>query len=285
MSHREEILACIGTVPALPTVGMKVIAMIQDPSIGVSELMRVIEYDPGLTSNVLRLANSAYFAGSTPIVSLRDAGVRLGMNRIFQLVMTLSVSRWATQPIRGYAMTSGQLLRHSIAVAITAEGVATALGKKPPAHAFTTGLLHDIGKVVLGTFVAVDVAQVAWLAVEEHVRFDEAERRVLDIDHAEVGAALLESWHLPKEIVAGVRCHHAPEQAEDETMAVELISFADSLCLANGMGLGVEGVNYAPSEEVIDRMKISPEECESVVGKTLAELEDLGNIFNFGSGK
>ncbi|NQT93412.1 MAG: HDOD domain-containing protein, partial [Lentisphaerae bacterium] len=181
MSSRDEILAKVHSVPALPMAATKVISLLQDPDVGVSEVMKVIEFDPGLTSNVLRLANSAYFGGNREIVSLRDAGVRLGTNQVFQMVMTSSVSQVAAQPVRGYSLPAGELLEHSIAVAIGAEQLAEALGRKPPGHTFTTGLLHDLGKIVLGTFVEVDVAPILEMAFQNQVSFEVAEQHVLGI--------------------------------------------------------------------------------------------------------
>ena len=140
MSDREEILAEVNSVPALPMAASKVIEMIREPDVGVADVMEVVEYDPGLTSNVLRLANSAYFGGNREIVSLRDAGVRLGLNRVFQLVMTSAISKVVSQPVRGYSLSPGELLEHSMAVAIGAEQLACALDRQPPPETFTTAL-------------------------------------------------------------------------------------------------------------------------------------------------
>lgn len=283
MSHSEEILARVESVPSLPTTGVRAIGMIQDPEVGIAEVMRVIEYDPGLTTNVLRLANSAYFAGSRPIVSLRDAGVRLGLNRVFQLVMTLAVSRWASQPVRGYGMSSGDFLKHSIAVAIGAEQLAAALGRGTPPHVFTAGLLHDLGKIVLGTFIEVDATPIMKLAFEEQISFEVAEQRVLGIDHAEVGGVLLENWDLPAEIAQGVRMHHRPLDLEGDAFVVDLIHVADNLCLESGIGIGVDGLNYRPSEVVAQRLRLEPLVCETVVCRIATEVEELDKVLDFNS--
>jgi hypothetical protein len=124
--------------------------------VNFDQLARVIECDPGLTANVLQLANSAYFGWQGGIGSVRDAISRLGTRRIFQMVLCMSVAPLVRRPIRGYDLSADQLWEHSVAVAICAEKLAA--GRRPSCqpHAFTAGLLHDLGKVLLGTFVEVD---------------------------------------------------------------------------------------------------------------------------------
>ena len=280
MSRRDDILSKISSVPALPRAAANVIGLLQDPQVGVAEVMKIVEYDPGLTSNVLRLANSAYFGGSQEIVSLRDAGVRLGVNRVFQLIMTSAVAPLASQPVRGYGLAGGELLEHVIAVAIGAERMAGALGKPPPAHAFTTGLLHDLGKLVLCTFIEVDPAPILKLAFQEQMSFEQAERHVLGIDHAEVGGALLEMWNLPAGIVDGVRMHHRPVDLEGDTFVVDLVHVADNLALECGLGTGIDGLNYRPCEEVAQRIGLKASTCEAVVCSMISDLDDLRVVFH-----
>ena len=279
MGSREEILEKARAVPALPAAAARVITLIQDPDVGISELMKVIEHDPGLTSNVLRLANSAYFGGNREIVSVRDAGVRLGMNRIFQLVLTSAITPTIAEPVRGYSLPPGELLEHSIAVAVGSEELARKVGKKVPPHTFTTGLLHDIGKTVLGLFVEVDADPILDVAFEEKVSFEIAERRVLGIDHAEVGAVLLDEWNLPENIVDGVRHHHSPLDCEDDPFVASVVHVVDNLCLERGIGMGIDGLNYWPSPEVIERLHLTAELSEEVAHDVLERLEELRGIF------
>ncbi len=278
MSHKDEILAKAQAVPAIPTAAIKAIQLLQDIEIDIAELLKTIEYDPGLTSNVLRLANSAYFGGRTTISSLRDAVVRLGMKRILQLVMMSAISPYARRAIKGYDLPPGQLLEHSIATAIAAEQLAKALKVQAPDHTFTGALLHDLGKIVLGTFVEVDATPIRELAFEHQVSFELAEQRILGIDHAEVGAVLLEHWNLPANLVNPVRYHHQPEQAEGDTLVVDLVHVANMLALESGIGIGVAGLNYCPSEEVVARLGLRVEMTEVAVCEMLTALQELRTL-------
>jgi len=284
MSHREAILEKVRGIPAMPTAASKAIALLSDPEVEIRELVDTIEYDQGLTSNVLRLANSAYFAGPHMIGSLRDAMVRLGMNRVFQLVITSAIAPLTRPEVKGYDLPAGQLLEHSIAVAIGTEELARKLGRTVPRFAFTAGLLHDLGKIVLSTFLEVDAGPIVRIAFQNQVSFEQAEARVLGIDHAEAGAALLENWQLPHDIVDAARYHHQPEALGSESFLVDLVHTANLLCLEAGIGMGIDGLNYRVSEEVAVRLKLRPSMAEAVVCGMLTGIEELRKVVGVDAG-
>lgn len=276
MNRREEILGKIPTIKALPTSAAHVVALLQDPDVGIADVMQLVEVDPALTADILRLANSAYFAGPRKISSLRDAGVLLGTKRLMQLVMASAIFPLAQNSLQGYDLPSGQLLQNLVAAAIGAEELAKELGITAPPHTFTAAILHDIGKIVLGTFVEVDTKPIMELAFQEKVSFEVAEQRVLGIDHPEVGAALLESWGIPDEVVQVVRWHHQPENFPGEdTLALDLIHVADHLSMECGIGVGLDGLNYHTSAAVIERLKLTTTMTERVIARMLAGLSKM----------
>jgi hypothetical protein len=102
---------------------------------------------------------------------------------------------------------------------------------EPLEHLFTAALTHDIGKVVLGSFPEIDAYGIIALALRDRISFEEAERTILGIDHAEVGAFLAEHWGLPGSIVDAVRLHHQPELSLEHPLIVNLVHVADVVCL------------------------------------------------------
>lgn len=273
MTIRERIIQRIPEIPALPAAATRVLNLVQDPGTGVGAIMEVIEYDPVLTTEVLRLANTAYFAGPRAVGSLRDAGVLLGTERILQLVLATSMFPIARHPLQGYDMPPGQLIRHSMAVAIGAEQLAALCGIAAPAPTFTAGLLSDIGKIALSSFLEVDAGPILQLAHTERLSFELAERRILGIDHAEVGAMLLEAWAVPDSIVQVVRWHHDPDQASGDRYAVDLVHIASHLSVGFGLGGGIDGLNYRPSEHAlarlgVDHVILERAACNMLVGLT-----------------
>lgn len=281
MTDKKEILARAKTVPSLPSVVMKLRKYLNDPDVSFDELAKVIEFDPGLTANVLQLANSAYFGWARTIKSVKEAITRLGTNRIFQMVLCMSVAPLVRKPIRGYDLDSSALWEHSVAVAICAETLAAEMNIQGVEDGFTAGLLHDIGKVVLGTFVEVDDDPIREIVESDKLAFNEAEMMVLGIDHAEVAGELLRAWNLPAEVVAAARWHHMPSRCEPEFQPlVDVIHVADILCLNMGWGLGVvDGLQYRADDSAAERLSMKSSQAELIISKTMAGVEDLKNIF------
>lgn len=280
MTEKDRILATVKSVPSLPSVVMKLRKYLNDPDANFDELARIIQYDPGLTANVLQLANSAYFGWAGTISSVKEAISRLGTNRIFQMVLCMSVAPLVSKPIKGYDMDAGSLWEHSIAVAVCAEQLAQTLKLKGAGEAFTAGMLHDMGKVVLGTFVEVDDEPIREIVRSDNLAFNEAERMVLGIDHAEVAAVLLEDWKLPAEVVATARWHHEPSKADPRhQQMVDLIHVADILCLNVGWGVGADGLQYRLDSKANDRLGVRIGVAEDVVLKVMSGMEDLRDMY------
>ncbi|MBI5115883.1 HDOD domain-containing protein [Candidatus Poribacteria bacterium] len=279
MSRKNDIMEKIASISSLPPAAAEAARLLQDPESSIKELTRAIEYDPGLTSNILRIANSAYYGFSEPVASIRDSIVRLGTNCIFQMVASCSFAPLAQQHVPGYGLSSGKLWEHSIAVAVGAEQLALALKLKSPAHAFTAGLLHDIGKVVLGKFVEVDIAPIMELVSKGKVSFEVAEQQVLGIDHAEVGAVLLETWNLPGSVAAASRWHHQPEWFSGEMLIIDLVHVADTMCLMGGIGTGIDGAYYHTSAEVTQRLHLDAIATDRIISRILSKLDEARDLF------
>lgn len=256
---RDEVLRNVEETPKLPAAVTRVLALVNDPDSSIPDVMAAVETDPGLTAETLRIANSAYFAGPRKIASLRDAGVLLGLNRIMQLVLAAAVFPIGARPVPGYDLEEGALVDGMLAVAVGAEVLARELKKLPPSHAFTAGLLHDIGKLAMGNVVARCRQEIRDCAMVEGISYEQAERMLLGIDRAEAGAAMLRAWNLPDNVVTAVRWHLQPEQVEQEPFVVDLVHVSRMLATQCGLGLGEDGLQYAPSETSRRRLGLTEE--------------------------
>ncbi len=285
MSRRKQILDRVFALPALPEAMTRVMRLLDCPEVDAGEIARAIECDPGMTSNLLRLANSAYFGGPRQIGSVREAFVRLGSKRTFHLIVSSVFAPMARRPVAGYDLPAYALLRHSLATAIACEELAKALAMPVPDNVFTAGLLHDIGKIVLGTFVQADGAAIQQLAFQERTPFQEAESRVLGIDHAEVGAELLCAWNLPEGIVDAVRWHHDPDRSAAPSHMIDLVHAANLLTLMWGVGSGADGLNYLGSAEAARRLRLTPELSECALNKALDAFLGVESLFVASAGE
>lgn len=271
---QEKVTAQLHSFPAMPATVSRVLSLLRDPRVGAGEVERAIRYDPGLTANTLKLANSAYFGYSQKLASVRSAVVRLGWKRVYHLVIASCVNGVMSRPVRGYDLEAGELWRHGLAVSIAAEKLAEKLRLKAPEEAITAALLHDVGKLVLGEFVDTDFSEIE-AAAARGVSFEAAEREVLGVDHAEIGARILERWLLPPVLVEVVRWHHNPDGIDNPSVILDVVHVADVLCLMLGIGTGREGLGYRPSERALSRLDLKTAHLEKVGSEILQDLEEV----------
>jgi putative nucleotidyltransferase with HDIG domain len=286
VSRRDEILARIQTVEALPVAAVKAVTLLQNPETDLCEIARLISHDPALAAGVLRLANSAAFGGRARIDSVEAAIARLGTRRTLNLVISSAVGPLEARPVRGYDLPAGELWRHNVAVALGTQALARLLKISAPESAFTAGLLVDIGKQVLGRFLEIDGGAIRDEAFERRVSFEQAEQNVLGIDHAEVGAALLANWGLPEGIVQVVRWHHDPRQCPAQYQSIaELVHAADQVCTQAGIGGGLDGSNYRPCETALDHLKLTTDTIERATCEIVERLAEMSDLFDHATTK
>ena len=280
MNTRQQMIECLDHVPPLPATAISVISLLQDADADLAAVDKVISHDAGLAANVLRLANSSLFGGNGEVDSIQEALVRLGTKNILPLVLWASVAPVAKHSIPGYDLRDGIWWEHSVAVAIATVKFAGILELRPPSYAFTAALLHDIGKVVMGTFVQKDRELLNRLAFQEGMSFDCAEKAAIGIDHAEIGSLLVANWNMPEPIVQVVRWHHQPENCPEEYhLVASLVHVADYACTTTGFGGGEDGTNYVPCSPTIERLGITNKILEAAMCDTAFEVSELRSEF------
>ena len=274
----SNIIAKVEAFPSLPGATTKLISLLNDSNAAVVEIEEILRMDPGLTANVLKLSNSAYFGFPSKIGSVHKAIVLLGAKRLMQVVMTSCVNSLMSESVPGYDLPPGEMWRHSIAVSVAAEGLISELNTPEADEIFTAALLHDVGKFVMGEFMKDDIKKIDKI-VSKDVSFEEAEHIAFGIDHAQIGAMILENWGLPAEIVSAVRWHHDPDAADETSTLIDIVHVANVLCLMIGIGVGREGLQYRPSPVVTKRLGIKPVNLEKVASYTLGWVSDLTDVY------
>lgn len=278
METRGVILREAADFPALPPMCRTLLTQLSNPNADFASVAQTLQYDPGMTANVLKLANSAYFGASRQITSLQVAFVRVGMKKLFQLAVASGMAPRLGHAMDGYDLGHRDLLRHSIWTAVAAEEIAKEMGIHAPDMLFTAGLLHDVGKVVLNRHLGEVLNQVTDRTANSVVSFDRAEVEFLGISHAETGAMMLDGWHFPKELVSAVRWHHEPDAAPQHGMVVCMVHIADVLSYTEGIGTGVDGLRYAISDAAIRMLGIRTRQLERVAGETLSKMQELERL-------
>jgi putative nucleotidyltransferase with HDIG domain len=178
--------------------------------------------------------------------------------------------------IPGYGLDAAEFWRHSIAVAVLSENLARAMGGRPPDLTFTAGLLHDAGKLAVGIFVHEQAAPIlGW--VKDGLTFVGAERAVLGTDHAQVGAAVADSWSLPPAVAAAARYHHMPGQSPPgpDSRVVDLVHAADAMAHALGFGADAGGLAREVDAGARERLGASPAALEKVACDSLDAIKEM----------
>ncbi|MEZ6085929.1 MAG: HDOD domain-containing protein [Phycisphaerae bacterium] len=263
----------------LPDTALKLMKIMSDPKSTLDEIVGTIKYDQAVTSEVLKLCNSAYFGLSRKVTSLEDALVCLGTAKVLQMVMSVHTNNMLAQEQQGYGLDPGILWKHSVAVALASSQFAQKLKLPDSNLAFTAGLLHDIGKVILNEHVAEEFVEIVRLVTDEHLAFVEAERRVLGFSHEEVGAMMAEKWKLPDPIVRCIRYHHAPSDLEPHDPLVDAIYLANCVCLLFGIGLGEDGLCSRADATVLERYKLRHADLEIIGAQVVVELQRVQAMF------
>ena len=229
----SKILLHVESFPGLPKTGAKLMTVLDDPNASLAQIEKILNYDLGLTANFLKLANSSYFGIPSKVSSVKQAIVLLGVNRLKQIVLATSTSAVMDKAVPGYDLEPGDLWRHSIMVSTAALQLAKYKKLSEPNDIFTSALLHDIGKLVLGRFVKEHLSAIKEI-VSKGVPLEVAENMVLETDHAEIGAQMLTQWSFPTDVVNTVRFHHNPDIIHNKDVRIDLVCLANMFCQMNG---------------------------------------------------
>ncbi|MBW2489052.1 MAG: HDOD domain-containing protein [Deltaproteobacteria bacterium] len=264
----------IEAFPGMPTTAAKLLPLLENSDSTAAEIESILKYDPGLTANILKLTNSAYFGIPTRISSVRQAIVLLGWKRLLQVVMTICMSPLMNKTIPGYDLPRGALWQHSVAVSVAAEILVKALKIPDADEVFTAALLHDVGKLVLGGFVKEDLQQIEDM-VTKGITFDVAESMVLGTNHAEIGGQILGKWSFPAELVSAVQWHHDPESCEESCNLSDIVHVANTMGIMTGYGKIDQDLALEHFGPVADRLGLAPENLEEMARQTAARVKKL----------
>ena len=276
----NQILSKVKSIPTMPEAGTKMLSLLEEPDTEISEIEESLRYDPGLTANILKLANSAYFGIPSKIGSLRQAVVVLGFKRLVQLVVASCVSAVMNKSVPGYDLPPGDLWRHSIAVSIAAEALVKDKKKGVSRDVFTPALLHDVGKLVLGTFVKEELEAIESIAAKG-VSFVVAENMILGTDHAEIGAQILTHWNFPSDVIQAVRWHHDPDSPEKVNIQTDIVYLANLLCQSTSTSDEIGGKSVELSPAVIERLGVQLNQFEAISGKIAQWVDELSDALAF----
>jgi putative nucleotidyltransferase with HDIG domain len=277
----KDLIDKVSNLPTLPTVMTRIIRKAEDPATSVKDIVDIIEVDQALTMKILKIVNSAYYGFRQRIATIERAVVILGFNNVKNLALSASVFDTLGGEGRG-EFNRAKFWGHSIGCGVTTKALAMKLRYHPQSleEAFTAGLLHDIGKVVLDKYVHEEFSEVVRTAAWRDMLIAEAEREVLGADHADMGHWLAIKWGLPKSLKEVIAYHHNPEAAMEAKELTGLVHFADILVRRRKIGSG--GDNKVPSlnPSVFKMLKLTQSGVEEIMNLINREMEKASVFFD-----
>lgn len=238
-----EIQQTMDQLRPIPQVALKLMRMMDESGYDIEAISGEIRKDQVIAGRVLMLANSALFGSKRNIETLDHALVFLGQDLLYKVVIAAAVQSYFDQAAMGYSLCKGGLYFHAVGCAQAAEALARHTGKISPERAYTAGLLHDIGKVVLDQYVAAAYPLFYRSLIEEGGNIIDTERQLLGMDHTEVGCRLARQWAFPETLIQTIRLHHAPDQSGEVNVLAQLVYLADLLLSRFNIGIEIERVD------------------------------------------
>ena len=271
---KKKILRHMKDLPPIPQTILKAREVMTNPDSDFKELANLFETDQAIAAKILKLANSPYYGYSGKITSIQRASVILGHKTLIELLTVIGTAGLLGNKLAGYWLDSGALWKHSLAVAFGARIIASKTEPSLSNDAFTSGLIHDVGKLILDQYI-----KERWelfekfMADGEHTFLD-AEKKILDLDHAEVASEVCKKWNIPETLTVAIRYHHHPSQSNSSELAY-IVHVADAIAMMTGLGLGIDGTLYQMDDTAMAFLNLREENLNDIMGKVLEAVQKI----------
>lgn len=258
----KKIILDTKTLPTLPGVINKLNALSDNDKASVQEMAKIVSSDQVLSARILRLANSPSY-GFYRVSTISNAMILLGVNVVKSLALSSSIFEIMEKNSVG-------LWEHSLGVGVAANIIARKLSLPECEEIATAALLHDIGKVIISLKCSEAEEAIRQVIKSESVYSTEAELKVIDVDHAEIGGWLAKSWFLPEKLSEPIACHHNVAASSNHHIKTSVVHVADVLVKASGFG--DSGDPFVPKihPKAYEYLKLN----DQIIAELVEEIED-----------
>ncbi len=283
MKIKERILKLVQTeksdLPTLPIIINKIISVASDKNSTVDELAKVISYDQAMTSKLLKLSNSIYFAQITKVETINRAISVIGYDEIVGIALGMELLS-PFKDLSGNNFDMGSLWMHSIGVATASKELAKRTNPGITNKIFIPALLHDIGKVIFSVYFEEEYIKVRQFAQEKKKPLYFAESAHFKLNHAILSALLMKRWNFPKSITLPCRFHHNPDSAPSEFKPNSfIISLGDYI--TQKAGIGYRGTTYPNiPKNSLKATRLNPAKLELIIDQIRRKKDDIKAFFD-----
>ncbi|RPJ58404.1 MAG: HDOD domain-containing protein [Dehalococcoidia bacterium] len=267
----------VNFLPPIPVVVLELLQALDNENVELNALSRIISKDPSMSVNVLKVANSAFYRLPYNVSTVEHAVRILGIKEITMICIACGAYRVLKTPRNVQAFDSNEFWKHSVATGVIARRLCVALEVRDQTVIYLSGLLHDIGKIILDRFIHDIYKIVIQTTCDECISMIEAEKRYIGESHDTVGGWFLEKWKLPAAFIDVARYHHSvTESPEDSKTFVAISSLADHLARLRFYGFGgdMSGVVIGDTDAFKILEKTHPAIADMDVVKFIWDLED-----------
>lgn len=252
MNSLANILEKVDQLDPIPTVIHQVLDLADDPESSLKDLVAVVERDPAITANLLKMVNSAHMGLPVKVDSIQQAVSMLGLQQVVEMVLSQNLSGNLQRSQEGYGLAKGDLWRQGLAVAMVARTLASQHELLSLPAIYTAALLKDIGKVILNEFVADRLEAIQKLVNQKGMSFVEAEMAVLGMDHTTLGGTIAKQWHFSPHMIYMIENHHLTNPASRNDPATATLYLADMVAMMVDTGIGVDRLAYHVHPDIFD---------------------------------
>ncbi|MCF8070555.1 MAG: HDOD domain-containing protein [Desulfobacterales bacterium] len=275
----QTIVKEIKALKPVPQVAQQIMSVVEDPDSSVAEVAKIVQYDPSITANILRVCNSAYTSSPRQVDSVQDAITFLGLDKLVEIVLINCGSEDLKKGHKGYGLDEGDLWKNSIFSALIAKQIAEKMKNPNKQLIFTASMLKDIGKVILSRYVADSFTKINNLVQNEGLSFKDAEKKVIGIDHTELGALVAKIWKFSPKMIYMIRNHHlSDDKSARENQDTMIIYLADVVAMMMGVGVGSDGLAYTFYDDVLGKLNISPIDIQEIMMESNEELSRVEEL-------
>lgn len=282
MTDLKAIVEQIDQLEPVPPIATQILALTEDPDSSLAEISDLILNDPALTANLLKICNSAFFSLPRQVESVRDAISLMGLDQIVEIVLFNGLSASFKKEMVGYGLGERELWRHAVSSAHVAGILADRFGASRNKHLiYTAALVKDIGKLILGRFVAFSYEQINILVQSQGQSFNDAEREIIGMNHEELGALVGKKWNFSDKMIYIIRHHHLSDESARQDLETALVYLADIICMMMGICTGADGLSYRFYGDVLNQMSLSENDLQGIIaeaGKNQQQVEMLLNL-------
>jgi len=226
----KNLVANTGELAALPNTVVDLLYIFKEADACAQSVVNILNRDPAMTANVLKLSNSAFYGARREISSVQEALVMLGNRAVMTIAFASGMATVMRRDLDGYNVSRSRFWDHSVLAASAASFAAEKLGFSDyKCEAFTAGLVHDVGMLVIDAHLVSNGKNL--VTAEPAFDVSGSERRLLGFDHCEAGAMLADNWGFPPVLCYSIKYHHDPQLADQWPEVVRSVAVGNLLAM------------------------------------------------------